>query len=161
MTSGQSDIIKRNFCRDGKLRIPSGRGKVWSSCRKISDVLVTKFRMNFNVDGLVITRNQEFYNHLRQHVVCVEFNAGLIVMTVQDRYDEGLEPFVYLDSISIKEHYRGTGLALKYMQCMSEIVSLGIFKHLNTKDWSDGFWEKIMPRFPFVREKYSNGWMLG
>jgi len=137
--------------------------KVWGQCEGIKNAIINHFKVAFPLPIEIISDIQE-YDYLRLFVIKMDFGGGsYATMTVQDRFSDSdaIEPFVYLDSIHIDSGSRGQGIARKFLDCISQLVSNGVFKYMNTKDWSDGFWDYIMTDYSFIREKYSNGFLYG
>jgi translation initiation factor 1 (eIF-1/SUI1) len=67
--------------------------------------------------------------------------------------------FNYLDNINIPENERGKGNAKKALDAFAELHNEGVIKYLNLKDWNNGFWNKILPKYPFIKDKYEHGFM--
>jgi len=138
---------------------------VWTGCQLIGKLIVKEFSTVFPEFKISTKEEQYNSNVQRQIVIVMEFNGvdttdGLMVLTVQQRLNED-KPFVYMDSIGIPEAIRGNGLSRKILDCFCKMVQAGVFNHLNIKDWSDGYWGHVKKDFPFVRDKYTNGWLAG
>ena len=131
--------------------------KVWASCKSISNAICSEFDKQFSVSSCV-----EKYNHVQLYCIHLSHEGVNALITVQDRFSENAEkPFVYLDTIHVKSEYEGRGLARKVLESLKNLVNSGVFNYLNLKDWSSGFWEHVMPDYPFIRNKYSNDWIFG
>jgi len=134
--------------------------KKWEQCKKIGKEIVNELSKKFS--GGTITYDMKFLRERGINVfgITLEYEGLIVAITAQDRkeYDK---PFIYMDEIKTQGESRGKGLAVKALDSISSLVENRVFEHLNVKDMSGGFWQVMMKRYGFIRDKYTTGYDAG
>jgi hypothetical protein len=66
----------------------------------------------------------------------------------------------YIGNLGVSENARGKGYARKVLDTFDCLYKEKLIEHLNFKDASEGFWDKMLPRYPFLNNLWKNGWEL-
>jgi len=132
----------------------------WKKCKVIGKEIVKELSQVFP-DGK-ISYDMVFLSKMGVRVfgITLKYNGLSVDISVQDK-KQYEKPFVYIDGIETQGESRGKGLAVKVLDSFSSLVGKNVFKHLNVKDMSGGFWKKMMERYDFIRDKYTTDYEDG
>lgn len=149
------------FAFDGKMYKTTDEGK--AKLNSINNAVYNKLKTFFPDANIIKTiENYDYWNPDISYITVLKSDYLELTFSTSFRpLYEGDENkiFNYLDSIQIPENARGQGNAKKAIDAFAELHNEGIIKYLNLKDWSGGFWKHIMERYPFLREKYTHGYI--
>lgn len=148
--------------KGNRIKLDQTGKNTWKRCRIIAKEIKKELEQTFPgvIGGLYA---QEFVDFGKKMygVYFNDYNGLSVSVTIQYLDYDKEKPFVYLDSIKVSEECRGMGLSTKFLDCIKRLVDRKVFNYLNFKDWSAGYWEHVQPRYPFLRNKYTNGFRLG
>ena len=134
---------------------------IWIECERIGNVIANEFRNKYP-EAIIRTGVEDLINEVgvKQFVFLFAIEGAELTLTVQHRLHAD-KPFVYMDSIKVNENYRGKGLSTGILDTLAGLVNKKVFKYLNLKDWSAGYWHYIKGRYPFIKDKYDEGFHYG
>jgi GNAT superfamily N-acetyltransferase len=122
--------------------------------KKIYDDRDSIFRTDM-ADKLSFSGNVNIYDTKRVYPLIFSF-----AVKAMDFEDGECGICCYLSEIAVSEDARGKGYARKILDVFAFLYNERLIGHLNFKDASEGFWTKMLPRYPFLNNIWKNGWVL-